>query len=159
DTAGDVAVDRAVGLFLTQPIEVAIASMPEGVDPDEFVVSQGAEAFEKLLADAPDALSFKWKQVDRRFRASDGVTGQQKAVEEYLKTIASAASEGSIDNMRWGPIVRRLERLTGLDAKELERRIRRPARPKAVAQIDAPAEPTSSVRPVNVPPTGLDQAE
>ena len=36
DTAGDLAVDRAVGLFLTQPVEIAIASMPPGVDPDGF---------------------------------------------------------------------------------------------------------------------------
>jgi DNA primase len=35
DTAGDTAVDRTVELFLTQPVEIAIASMPEGVDPDE----------------------------------------------------------------------------------------------------------------------------
>ncbi|HMB94568.1 MAG TPA: DNA primase, partial [Tepidisphaeraceae bacterium] len=56
DTAGDLAVNRAVELFLTQPIEIAIASMPDGVDPDEFLLANGVEAFEKLLADAQDAL-------------------------------------------------------------------------------------------------------
>src|SRR5262249_7689424 len=35
DTAGDLAVNRAVELFLTQPIEIAIASIPEDLDPDE----------------------------------------------------------------------------------------------------------------------------
>src|SRR6185312_15599359 len=45
DIAGDLAVDRAVGLFLTQPIEIAIASIPDGVDPDEFLLQNGAEAF------------------------------------------------------------------------------------------------------------------
>src|SRR5204862_4149748 len=37
DTAGDAAVDRAVGLFLTQPVEIHIASMPPEVDPDEYL--------------------------------------------------------------------------------------------------------------------------
>ena len=46
DTAGDAAVDRSVELFLTQPIEIAIASMPQGVDPDEFLLQKGAEAFQ-----------------------------------------------------------------------------------------------------------------
>ena len=52
DTAGDTAVNRAVELFLTQPIEIAIASMPEGLDPDEYLLKHGAEGFAKLLADA-----------------------------------------------------------------------------------------------------------
>src|SRR5215211_4238167 len=53
DAAGDTAVNRAVELFLTQPIEIAIASMPEGIDPDEYLIEHGAQAFEKLIADAP----------------------------------------------------------------------------------------------------------
>src|ERR1700759_4538412 len=35
DSAGDMAVNRAVELFLQQPVEIAIAGMPDGVDPDE----------------------------------------------------------------------------------------------------------------------------
>ena len=45
DTAGDTAVNRAVELFLTQPVEIAIASMPADVDPDEFLMQPGTEAF------------------------------------------------------------------------------------------------------------------
>ena len=70
DTAGDLAVNRAVELFLTQPIEIAIASMPEGVDPDEYLLEHGAEAFAKMLADASDALTYKWKQLVRDFGAT-----------------------------------------------------------------------------------------
>jgi len=96
DTAGDTAVNRAVELFLTQPIEIAIASMPEGVDPDEYLIANGAEAFEKVLATASDALAFKWKLLDRQFAASDDLTGRQKAVEEYLGTLAAARGTGRL---------------------------------------------------------------
>src|SRR6185295_10648414 len=51
DAAGDLAVDRTVELFLTQPVEIAIASIPDGLDPDEFLLKHGLAAFEKLLAD------------------------------------------------------------------------------------------------------------
>src|SRR5208283_4916084 len=37
DAAGGVAVDRAVALFLSQPIELAVATLPQGVDPDEYL--------------------------------------------------------------------------------------------------------------------------
>ena len=57
DNAGDAAVDRVLQLFLTQEIEIAVATLPEGLDPDEFFLNYGVEAFDKLLADATDALS------------------------------------------------------------------------------------------------------
>src|SRR6185295_16320027 len=84
DTAGDLAVNRAVELFLTQPVEIAIASMPDGVDPDEYLMQHGVDAFERLLTEAQDALAYKWKQLVREFEAKDDLTGQQKAIQRYL---------------------------------------------------------------------------
>ena len=127
DTAGDLAVDRAVGLFLTQPVEIAIASMPADVDPDEYLLEHGAEGFEQMLAGATDALSYKWKQLARRFNESgNNLTGQQKAVEEYLKTLADARGSGPVDSMRWGQALSRVSRLTEIPREELNRRFGRP---------------------------------
>jgi DNA primase len=140
DTAGDTAVNRAVELFLTQPIEIAIASMPEGVDPDEYLIQHGAEAFEKVLATASDALTFKWKQLDRQFAGSDDLTGRQKAVEEYLGTLAAARGSGPVDSIRWGQALARVSRLTEVPVDELNKRFRttkssanRMARPASAA--------------------------
>ena len=94
DTAGDLAVNRAVELFLTQPIEIAIASIPEDLDPDEYLLKHGLDAFNKLLADARDALTYKWKQLDRQFNDSVDLTGQQKAVEQYLELLSQARGSG-----------------------------------------------------------------
>jgi len=125
DTAGDLAVDRAVGLFLTQPIEIAIASMPSGVDPDEFLLQNGAEAFNQILEGAADALSYKWKQLVRQFDAGDGdLTTQQKAVETYLEVLASARGSGPVDALRWGSALARVSRLTDIPVDELNRRFR-----------------------------------
>lgn len=127
DAAGDLAVDRAVGLFLTQPVEIAIASMPADVDPDEYLIEHGAEGFEKMLAGASDALSYKWKQLARRFGESgNNLTGQQKAVEEYLKRLADARGTGPVDSLRWGQALSRVSRLTEIDVSELNRRFGRP---------------------------------
>jgi DNA primase len=125
DTAGDLAVNRAVELFLTQPIEIAIASMPDGVDPDEFLLANGVEAFEKLLAGAQDALSYKWRQLLRDFGSSDDLTSQQKAIEQYLELLAGARGSGPVDPIRWGSILARVSRLTEIPAQELNRRFRK----------------------------------
>jgi DNA primase len=148
DAAGDMAVDRAVGLFLTKNIEIAIASMPDDVDPDEFLLERGAEGFEQMLAAATDALSYKWKQLAKRFNDSgNNLTGQQKAVEEYLKTLADARGSGPVDAIRWGQALSRVSRLTEIPREELNRRFGRPkaAVPGQVNQPSiVPAKPTAN---------------
>src|SRR4051794_18286367 len=90
DEAGSVAVNRSVELFLTRDVEIAIASMPEGIDPDEYVMQHGAAGFEKLVNDARDVLSYTWANMSRQFKdAKDDLTGQQKAVESYLQLLSS----------------------------------------------------------------------
>ncbi len=122
DTAGDAAVDRAVELFLTQPVEILIASLPEGIDPDELLLQQGAEAFGKVISEAADALTYKWKQLVRQINASDGLTGQQQAVQQYLQTLAGARGQGPVDPLRWGAALARVSRLTDIPVPELSLR-------------------------------------
>ena len=125
DAAGDAAVDRAVGLFLTQPVEIAIASMPPGIDPDEYLLKNGVEAFQAIVHGATDALSYKWKQLVRQFNESGSdLTGQQKATEAYLQVLAAARGAGPVDALRWGAALARVSRLTDIPADELNRRFR-----------------------------------
>lgn len=143
DTAGDNAVNRAVELFLTQPIEIAIASMPEGVDPDEYLLENGTEAFEKLLSSASDALTFTWRQLDRRFKGTEDLTGRQNAVQEYLELLAGARGTGPVDSLRWGQAISRVSRLTEIPVEELNRRFRSKKPPSA--QVAPASEPTNTV--------------
>lgn len=166
DTAGDTAVDRAVGMFLTQPIEIAIASMPDGVDPDEFLLKEGADAWNKLIADAPDALTYKWKQLARRFEDSDGdLTGQQKAVESYLETLSSARNSGPVDSLRWGSALTRVSRLTGIPVEDLNKRFKlKPKAPPTRSQAETAQQQATPVPAPKGPikswmPSGQEQAE
>lgn len=150
DAAGDAAVDRVVGLFLTQPVEIAIASMPPGVDPDEYVLQRGASAFQSVVDGAADALSYKWKQLVRGFDASENnLTGQQKAVEAYLSVLASARGAGPVDAIRWGQALARVSRLTDIPSEELNRRFRKtkslkPASPSTAAAAQQQPRPESN---------------
>jgi len=147
DTAGDTAVDRTVELFLTQPVEIAIASMPEGIDPDEYLIEHGAEGFAKVLETAQDALTYKWRQLSRHFAAEHDLTGRQKAVREYLDLLASARGSGPIDPIRWGQVLARVNRLTDMPVADLNQVFRisrsRPSR--------APAQPAAEMPVISAP--------
>ncbi|HEX8916554.1 MAG TPA: DNA primase [Humisphaera sp.] len=151
DTAGDLAVDRAVSLFLTQPVEIAIANLGEDLDPDEFLLKHGLGAWDKLIGSAPEALAYKWKHLARQFSADDGtnLTGQQKAVETYLDLIAQAKASGPVDPIRWGLVVSQVAKLTGIPAEQLQRRL---AATKAVAPPPRRPGPGGSPGAGNGPP-------
>jgi DNA primase catalytic core len=156
DAAGDMAVNRAVSLFLTQPIDIAIASMPTDVDPDEYLLEHGAEAFEKVLAGAVDALTFKWKLLSKQFTESDDLTARQRAVDQYLSELASARSSGPVDPMRWGMALQRVSRLTDMPVDQLNRMF--PARPKARPRQLFNQTPLAASRHGAVPQAATDGA-
>lgn len=151
DLAGDLAVNRAVELFITQPIEIAIASIPEDLDPDEYLLKHGTEAFNSLLANAQDALTYKWKELSRKLADSNDVTARQKAIEEYLETLSTARQSGRVDAVRWDSALARVSRLTEIGLDTLRNRfkaVRKASRPVYVSreEQDAPSEATTPVR-------------
>ena len=147
DAAGGMAVQRALELFLTQPIDIAIATLPDGVDPDEFLLQNGTEAFDKLLANAEDALTFQWRQMSSRYQESDDLTAQSKTVEEFLSQIAAARGSGPVDPIRWGGIIVRLAHMTRLPTDDLNKRFRmKPSGPE-YALPPAPRPPWGGGKP------------
>ena len=132
DAAGENAVNRAVELFLTQPVEIAIASMPDGLDPDEFLLKHGAAAFDAMLASATDALQYKWRQLDKMAGSGD-LTSRQHAVEQYLTTLAETRGGGPVDPIRWGSALARVSRLTDIPVEDLQRRFK--LKPAAIARV------------------------
>jgi DNA primase len=143
DLAGNTAVDRAVELFLTQDkMEIAVASLPDGLDPDEFLLKHGADGFNAILAGAADALSYKWKQLSDRFQArANDLTGQQKAIDEYMAVLSAARQAGHVDPLRWGAALNRASRLTGIPTDQLHRRLKIPPKTRRPAQAEKVAAP------------------
>ena len=146
DAAGDTAVNRAVELFLTQPVEIAIASLPDGMDPDEYLIAHGAEAFDGILKGAADALTFTWSRMVRQYRATDDLTGQERAVRSYLEVLNKARHGGPVDSLRWGSALARVSRLTEMPVDELNRRF---SQAPAVRKL-----PPESPGPVAAGPAG-----
>jgi DNA primase len=68
DTAGQAATERSLTLLLEKEFDVRVLALPGGADPDKFLKEQGAEAYKKLLAQAPPYLDYligRARQMDR----------------------------------------------------------------------------------------------
>ena len=49
DAGGDTGVDRALEVFVSQDLDLRMATLPEGLDPCDLLVQQGPEPFRKAL--------------------------------------------------------------------------------------------------------------
>jgi DNA primase len=68
DTAGQAATERSITLLLEKEFDVRVFVLPGGADPDKFLKEQGAEAYKKLLLQAPPYLDYligRAKLMDR----------------------------------------------------------------------------------------------
>ncbi|MBX9743032.1 MAG: DNA primase [Chthoniobacterales bacterium] len=54
DTAGKNAVERSLPALLSNGLEIRIARLPQGEDPDSFLRKEGVAAFQKLITEASD---------------------------------------------------------------------------------------------------------
>ena len=90
DAGGNNGVDKALEVFASQEVDLAIATLPEGLDPCDLLLQDGGpQKFREILDGAVDALDFKLARV----LATDGansVEGRRKAVDAVLGIIALA---------------------------------------------------------------------
>jgi DNA primase len=153
DAGGTTGVDRALELFVREDVDLAIATLPEGKDPCDLLVEQGAEPLKSALTDATDALEYKLNQALGR-AAGEGVEGTRRAVDAVLGILALVPTDGgSSVALKRELVVGRLAHRFGLRVDSVWKRldeIRQAARERRVEATavevsgetqTAPAEP------------------
>jgi len=92
DSAGSKATLRGVDLVIENGLDVRVARLPEGEDPDSFVRASGTAAMRKLLEGAVSFLDFK-----AEFFRSEGLLatpeGKTRAVRSLVETLARMKDE------------------------------------------------------------------
>ncbi len=97
DAGGDTGVDRALEVFVSQEMDLRIATLPEGLDPCDLLTARGPGPFREALERAPDVLEYKLARVLASKQGdSPSVQGTVGAVEKMLGTLAAAPAEGSM---------------------------------------------------------------
>ena len=67
DTAGKTATLRGLDILQSAGLNVKVVSLPEGLDPDDLIKTQGRDAYEKLLKEAQPLPAFKLNSLKKRF--------------------------------------------------------------------------------------------
>ena len=145
DEAGQRAADRALDVALIGDLEVRLARVPTGKDPADFVLAQGAEAFDRVLTSAVGALEFKWNQVLAHRRTGTGGAAEHRAIEEFMGLVARSGSVNSADPIRKGLIVNQIGKILGLPADEVYRNLMLASR-RANARTEGEPESVPSVQ-------------
>ena len=102
DQAGTASAARVLEHFVAEGVDMAVVTLPEGLDPAEFLEQYGAEGFQSILeAEAVDALDFAVKIKTRGIDLEHDVIASSNALNELLATIAKAPfSEQKFDDQR-----------------------------------------------------------
>jgi len=89
DAGGDIGVDRALSLFASHDMELAVANLPAGLDPCDMLVQQGSDSFRGVLEAAVDALEFKLQRMVLE-EDTTSVEGRRRVIDAVLGVIALA---------------------------------------------------------------------
>jgi DNA primase len=92
DSAGSKAALRGVDLILENDLDVRVAPLPEGDDPDSFVKKNGGEAFRELIENAISFIDFIAQSYEKEGKF-DTPEGQAQTVRSIVQTIAKMKDE------------------------------------------------------------------
>lgn len=90
DVAGQRRANEILDLFVAGQLDLRVLTLPEGLDPCDFLLQRGAEAFAGELAAAVDALDHKIRVATSGVEPGSGSHEANRALEEILATMAKA---------------------------------------------------------------------
>jgi DNA primase len=156
DDGGNTGVDRALEIFVSQDVELAVASLPDGLDPADLLVRDDGEAiFRRSLESAVDALDFKLNQLFAKADRSN-VESVRRMLDAILGIIALAPPVPSeAAQLKQELVMTRLAQRLGVEPRSVRGRLkelqldrrRREAR-DAPRPADGPPPKTSGAAPI-----------
>ncbi len=91
DEAGIKAAERAGQVLLSEEIEVKVAPLPAGEDPDSLLRSGKSNEFEKILDNSTDIVIYLVERAIQKF-GLDSVAGKTNIIQSIIPTVMSIGS-------------------------------------------------------------------
>lgn len=92
DVAGQNATMRSLEILLEAELHIRVISLPEGLDPDDYLKKYGADAMKNLIKESPDFLRFKLDVLLKNYSRTDPM-GIVKMTNELLDTFMRVKNE------------------------------------------------------------------
>ena len=140
DRAGSAATERGVGMTSGAGLEVRVAMLPEGHDPDSLVRERGGDALKRSIE---QAVPYARYRIERVLAATDMASLQSRlsAVEAVVQVVADVA--GEVERAEY---VRELAGRLGVDPSALYADVRKAAS-RASAMGSGKRGPSLSTQP------------
>ena len=137
DEAGVKRAAQVLEFFVALGVDMSVLTLPEDLDPCEFLEKHGAEAFQMLIEnDAVPALDHAFKIFTRGIDLDHDILGSSQAIDKILGIVAQApAKYGSTNTESIARLDRTLQKLAGR-FRMSEEQLRRMVRTKQRAATD-----------------------
>ncbi len=152
DDAGQRRTNEVLDLFVTSDVDLRILTLDEGVDPFDFCMNQGGEAFQALVETAPDAITHRIRSETAGIDLLNQTHAATQALDNILKTLAgipaSEIAASAAKQLREQQLIGRLSRQFQIDVAHIRARlseIRNSIRPKK--NLEIPNEPAAPKAP------------
>ncbi len=160
DKAGQRRAGEVLELFVAQNADLRIATLPEGLDPADFLAEHGAEAFRDLIETrACDALEHAFLAATRGIDLARDVHAASEALERLVSVVARAprlrSDSSSGGRFREERILQRLAQSFRVPEEAVRQRLtalrrsgqaRLPQRPSAAPDKPGDASPPAAAR-------------
>ena len=127
DEAGQKRTNQMLDLFVANDIDLRILSLPEGLDPFDYLNANGAGPFQEMLDAAPDAIAHKIITETKGVDLVQDTHRANLALENVLKMIArtpaAVLNESAAKKMRQDQILMRLARQFQLRPEQVKSRL------------------------------------
>ncbi|MCC7083522.1 MAG: DNA primase [Pirellulales bacterium] len=161
DEAGQRRANEVLGLFIAEQVDLRIVTLPDNLDPADFLLERGAESFRQFLDSAVDALEHKLAAWQRKIGPRPTTHDANRVIEDMLGTLARAprpqSSTPTQVRLREHQMLARMSRQFGLAEEMLRERLRdlrqRAKRPESSGEAEIAAE----ARPQDQPLSPLDR--
>ncbi|MBL9080707.1 MAG: DNA primase [Planctomycetales bacterium] len=125
DEAGQRRTDEVLQLFVAENVDLRVLTLPDDLDPADFLLERGAEPFAALMERCPDALEHKYRTLAARCGGTPTLHQTTEIAEAVLDVLAKG--EAGIRNfstelsIRANAAVARLHTLTRIPEDKLRK--------------------------------------
>lgn len=127
DEAGQKRTNEILELFVVAQLDLRVATLPDELDPCDFLIERGPKAMQAIIEKSVDALEHKLGQVCNGFDPLNDTHRANLALEQMLDLLAKAPRSALIANeaarLRQEQILVRLARRFGLENADLRARL------------------------------------
>lgn len=139
DTAGIKASMRSIELLLKRDIEVKIATLPSGEDPDSYINKYGKDEFDELIRKAQNFLEYETEYYESQ-RMFEDHNKTAEAIRELVKLLALIEDELK-RNLLLKSIAKKFNLREKLLETELDKILKRQLRQESSQQIIKDGKP------------------